>query len=467
MSQLTTDRNRWLHAIKMNKNPLTSSTNTQLIENYEFETVHMEGVRPFDGSKKKAIFLIYGHNKVPDMEIESFVNQNKSLFRFCDEVNWQGETLFSAFRDTLGGHLLELWDTTREDGSDWFDPGHADADEIEGVVRLLEAVLIQWTQDDSPGESLAKRIMNFQWKNHRTRGTYWRPSDFKQRLRTLWKLCDMLPSLGPQTSDRDKLRAVWDGLTEDARLYIKEEKGQDPFDTAGNGQAQMDWSDVFDLLNAYWNREFKKISDNFKEKRKRDDDDDDGDEDNNYGRRKKRRTGNGKESRRDNKRNKQRNGGSGGGDRNNRQGQGLSNFEKPCSLHEHLGERNHKYKDCIFCPTGKNFIQEKAHKYYESGKAPDWWKKTFEKKGLNSNSGPPQQQQQQQQQHFVQGQPSQHGTYSVLPYQQPLPPAPSQVAPVFASSTAPSAQPAQPPSQQLYSMQLGADGRSYFTPHTK
>ena len=52
----------------------------------------------------------------------------------------------------------------------------------------------------------------------------------------------------------------------------------DPFDAANFGLNPIVWTEVFDLLKVYWNREFKKTANNYVEnkriKRKREDDDD-------------------------------------------------------------------------------------------------------------------------------------------------------------------------------------------------
>ena len=103
----------------------------------------------------------------------------------------------------------------------------------------------------------------------------------------------MLPLIGDPTTDEAKLKTSWNGLTDEARDYIIDEKEVDPFDTENHGADQITYTDLFDLLEPFWNRKYKKKYENFVEdkkggKRKRDDDedaDDDDDDDGHYNRR--------------------------------------------------------------------------------------------------------------------------------------------------------------------------------------
>ena len=457
---MSTSRNAWLLAIKIQQNQITASSHEQLINKHNYAEQELEGRRA-DGSTKKSKFIKIGSKSALGDQAELFILQNETYVKFCTQVQWAPETVFETYGDDiLVGTLKTIWDTTRVNGHFWYDPNHPDAETMDGFIRLLGSVFIQWSKHDSPGDSLATRIMSLEWKNHHYRGTFYDPQDFKRRLSALWLLCDMLPHTGPATTDNAKLKAVWNGLTDDAQLYIKDEQREDPFDAANGGANEMDWTDVFDLLQPYWNREFKKISDNYQEKKRKREDDDENDDDANDDGRKNRRRKN--KYRNGDKRNgNQRNGGSKGGDKGDDRGTGKNPFYSQCKFHDN---HKHQYKDCIFCPTGSKFDADKAKKFYDSGRAPDWYKKTYEKKVLNSN-GPPQ-----QQQYFVQPQlQQQQGVYMAMPtaasasqsqQQLQLPPPPSQIAPTFTTSTANPA-PAQG-GQRLYTMQTDANGNNYF-----
>ena len=465
---MSTERKAWLQGIKIHPNQITTSSHYQLIKNHNFEEVEMEGRRP-DGSKKRIKFLRF-NQAAPGDEAEQFFKQNLKYVSFVEEVDWQPSTIFDSYGDTIAGDLKDIWDSTIADGHDWYDPAHADAETPVGFKRLVEATFIQWSKHDSPGESLATRIMGLKWRSHTDRGTYYDPEKFKRRLIALWRLCDNLPHTGQLTTDREKLKAVWEGLSDDAQLFIRQDRGLDPFDSANQGLNEIPWTDIFDQLIPFWNREFKKKSDAFVEKRKRDDDDDDNDGDDGHGRKSKRQRTSKNANRRNGryKGNNYRHGGNrnGNGDRNeeegsgNGQGSGSGPFNSQCKFHDH----RHKYKDCVFCPTGPKFMPDKAKKFYESGRAPDWYKRAYERKMSNRNGQ--QQQQQQQQQYFVQApqQQQQQQYFAALPaavpssqQQLPLPP-----APVFTTSA--SAAPSAPPShdQGLFKMQTDANGNQFF-----
>ena len=415
----------------------------------------MEGRRP-DGSKKRIKFLRF-NQAAPGDEAEQFFKQNLEYVRFVEEVDWQPSTIFDSYGDTIAGDLKEIWDSTIADGHNWYGPGHADAETLDGFKRLVEAVFIQWSKHDSPGESLATRIMGLKWRQHTDRGTLYHPDKFQRRLVALWRLCDNLPHTGQLMTDREKLKAVWDCLSDDAQW------GLDPFDTAHQGLNEAGWTDIFQELIPFWNREFKKKFDTFQEKRKRDEDDDDNDDDDGNGRKKKRQ----RTSKNANRRKNSRNGGNrnGNGERNEERGNGSGHFNAQCKLHEH---HRHKYKDCIFCPTGSKFLPDKAKKFYESGKAPDWYKRAYERKMSNGNGQ--QQQHQQQQQYFVQApqqQQQQQQYFAALPaavpssqQQLPLPPAP--VFTTTSASAAPSAPAPPAQNQALFTMQTDANGNQFF-----
>jgi len=479
MSSRPPTKKSWLFAFDIVRNPVTAANHKKRMEDHGFSEVHMQGTRTANNSKKFVDFLVFDQ-PIINKEAEIFVLQNVKFIGFCDETGLDDESRFDAFADTLDGTVKDLFNVIRNEGTRWYNPAHQDADTNEGFVRMLRALFVSWSKDPNPADSLATRILSFKWKNYHTRGTFYPPSEFKLRLQSLWRIHDMLPLVGATTTDEAKLKACWDGLTEEARDFINDEKDIDPFDTENNGVDAITYTDLFDLLDPYWNRNYKKRyesnSGNDKKggKRKRYDDDNDDDDDGHDNRRdrngKRQRTGKrngrgngkGKQNDKNGRRNEHRNGG------------GKNNFDAPCKLHEGA---NHSYKDCIFCPTGHNFKADRAKQYYESGKAPEWYKKTYQNRVLNNNGGG-NNQQQQQQQYFIQHQPE-SSFMAIAPAsapQQQLPPAvpqaalpaffaaqqaPSQIAPTFATGTTSTAQ---APRQQMYTLRTDASGKQYYVP---
>jgi hypothetical protein len=465
----------WVYAFKIQRNLVTTANFEKLTTEHGFSYVHMEGLRTANGSKKKVKFLVFD-NQVIDQEAEIFILQNEKFIQFADQTGLNDQSRFDAFAETIDGHVQELFHVIRNDGTQWYDPAHQDADTDEGFVRMLRALFVLWCKHNNPADSLATRILSFEWKNHTIRGTFYSPSAYKLRLQSLWRIHDMLPLIGDPTTDEAKLKTSWNGLTDEARDYIIDEKEVDPFDTENHGANQITYTDLFDLLEPFWNRKYKKKYENFVEdkkggKRKRDDDEDADDDDDDDGH-DNRRNRNGKRQRND----KRKGRGNGNGKRNDRNGRRndrgggkRNNFNAPCQLHEGGG---HPYKDCIFCPTGNNFKADRAKQFYESGKAPQWYKKTYESRVLNGNGGG-----KQQQQYLIQPQPG-ASFMAIAPAsapQQQLPPtvptyfagqgigqpAPGQLAPTFATGTTSTA-PAQ--KQQAYTIRTDASGKQYLVP---
>lgn len=466
MTSNTSKTNAWLYALRIQHNALTAANQTVLKEEHGFETVHMEGLRIANGSKRHVDFLVFA-SQVLDQEAEIFVLQNERFIQFAEETGLNDQSRFDAFSETIDGHVRDLFNVIRDHGSTWYDPGHADAHTDDGFLRILQALFVLWSKHDNPGDSLATRIMSLEWKNHTICGTFYRPSEFKLRLQGLWRIHDMLPRIGLPTSDEEKLRATWNGLTDEARDFIKDEKAVDPFDAAHFGANPVVWTDLYDLLEAFWNREFKKKFENFvedkKTKRKRDDDDDndddnthngdDNDDDDNYDSDDD-DDADSYDNRRNNRNGKQQR--TNGGGR-------VNYFNSPCTLHD---DGSHNYKDCIFCPTGHNFKAADAKQFYKSGRAPWWYKKTYETRILKHNGGGSPAQQQQQQ-YFLQPLHPQGASYmavapasaSQVPAVYANQPATNQFAPTYATGTT-SMAPAQ--NEPTYKLQTDVNGNQYF-----
>jgi len=276
MTSNTSKTDAWLYAVGIQPNALTSANQTELTTKHGFDTVHMEGLRA-NGSKKLVNFLVFTNQHL-NQEVEIFIKQTERFIQFADETNLNDQARFDAFSETIGGHVKDLFNVIRDDGTRWYDPGHDDADTNDGFAHMLKALFVSWSKHNNPADSLATRIMGLEWKNHTIRGTFYSPDDFKLRMQSLWRIQHMLPLIGAPTTDEAKLKASWNGLTDEAQDFIKDEKGVDPFDAANFGLDPIVWTDVFDLLKAYWNREFKKTANNYVEnkrtKRKREDDDD-------------------------------------------------------------------------------------------------------------------------------------------------------------------------------------------------
>lgn len=276
MTSNTSKTDAWLYAVGIQPNALTSANQTELTTKHGFDTVQMEGLRA-NGSKKRVDFLVFTNQHL-NQEVEIFIKQTERFIQFADQTNLNDQARFDAFSETIGGHVKDLFNVIRDDGTRWYDPGHADADTNDGFAHMLKALFVSWSKHNNPADSLATRIMGLEWKNHTIRGTFYSPDDFKLRMQSLWRINEMLPLIGAPTTDAAKLKATWNGLTDDAQDFIKDEKGVDPFDAAHFGLDPISWTDVFDLLKAYWNREFKKTANNYVQnkriKRKREDDDD-------------------------------------------------------------------------------------------------------------------------------------------------------------------------------------------------
>ena len=467
-------KDKWTNAFKINPHAstLANCNNQTLVEEHGYERVTLEGRRP-DNSKVFKNFVKFQSLKMDD-QAEIFLKQNKAFISFATECQQDDDTRFSAYKQTLDNYVADLYDVLLADGNFWYDPDHDDAENNDGFLRSVEALFMTWSDDNQPRASMATKILKFTWKGEQIHGTLYPPKLFRFRLQALWQLHDMLPENGPAVTDDQILRAVWDGLPDSAQDYIRYDLREDPFDSENDGADAWPWMKLFDNLTAYWNNNCKEkyySYDDKKNKRKRDDDD--GDDRRNKGPKRQR---NGRRNGR---------GGGNGNERNNDRANGdgkTNHFNKPCKLHENS---NHLYKDCIFCPTGEKFNAERAKKFYESGNAPGWYKKTYKRRIIDGkgNRNPKQQEQQQQpqQQFFFQPTPQQ-GTYMSFPattvstQQQSLPPVPSyfqqappQLAPTFATGTTSSASSltasaAASQQQPLYQLRTdAASGKQYFT----
>ena len=429
----------WLKGLKIHKNPVSRMGSSQLHEGFGSQL--LEGYRGGNpnNTKVKKLFPTFGAEEIPGMEVEQYIKTVNEFLQMSQRCAWDGLTRIETFPDILEDALKSIYETVREDGNDYYDPNHVDAETEEGFEHLLGAIFVEWVDDTAPAQALAERIKGFHWKDQQDNGTVMHPRKFKLRLKQLWKVVDDLPRPGmwPEPTPLEKAQAVWAGLTEDAKLYIKDTKETDPWDIENGGANTLSYEDILDMLVPYWNEKFKAIKEAHEEKiasKKRDRDEDDNED---SGRKGKRQRGN--------KGNRRNNGNGGGrknddeGDRRNGGARHQNNFEKDCTLSTHGDlQKKHPYGQCIFCPSSNNFLPDKAKKFYESGNAPGWWKKTYERRVLKKNSNT----QQQQQFH------AQDGTVYVAVTQQPTaaasaaaaPTSNGQVAPVFATgSSAPTA----------------------------
>lgn len=420
---------------------------------------------------KRTIDLAIYSNKYAGDDVENYFNQVSDWLKWSASVGWDAETCIDAFPEMLDGDLKRMFYRVREQGArSHYDPNHDDANTEEGLKRLLEAFFMEWVDHPAPANALQARILQFAWKNYKDD-----PKEMKHRLQDLWKLVDEFPSpvAFTRATNRDKLFSIWNGLTEGARDYIQEELNQDPFDEATGGVGEWDWTELLDTVRTYWTREYKNKA-NKKDRQqsgnKRDRDDDDN-EDEEKGNNKRRKNGRKRDNRKSN------GGRNNGGDDNNGGGKLTgSNFQKPCPHHTNLA-KNHTYGDCIYCPTGSNFKPEAAKKFYENGRngkpAPDWWKKTYERRVLRKS--PPEKEQVQQQFQVQQiQQPQGQVYYAGPPVGQQLPPAPAaatasyfaappgQVAPTFATGTSASATTSN--QNGTFRMASDASGNKYFVP---
>jgi hypothetical protein len=191
-------------------------------------------------------------------------------------------------------------------------------------------------------------------------------------------------------------------------------------DIKNGGLNPITCEDLFTSLDLKWTEEvLPKIREEANKpgnnKRKRDEDDDDNvpseggrkSHRSNYNGNRNRSNYNGNQDRRNNNGGRNRNGNRHGGNNNGGRNGNRDNkqdsknfYQQPCPIHD----GGHKYDDCIFRFGGRHFRSDRAEAFAKTGRAPEWWMKTYNKKGKwwsknnsnysNKNSSDPDQQQQ-------------------------------------------------------------------------
>lgn len=431
----------------------------------KFGSVEFEGYRNGDReqARKKKLFPMFENDHLGE-ETELFVRTNMAFIEYADEVGWDGRDKILNYRDLLGGKLRRKYRSVGWNGvHDHYDPDHADAETDDGFVRLLEAFFMEVTGHDNPAYAVQEKIKGMKYANQREHDTLMDPKHYKERIEDLMEVAEVLPhpSGWQPASDLDWLNAMFYGLPQDAQDYLKYVKEVDPFDAEHNGANRLDWDECLMEIRPWWVDNYQKIAEeNIKKKssNKRDRDDEDDDNRSN----KRRKTGNGG----------RKNSGAGKNNDKNGDDDKKNNFQKNCQLHSNA-RKPHKYGECIFCPSSKNFKQEAAIAVYNAGKTkagvtvPKWWKETMERRVLNKSNQKEQSEQPQQQQYLVQTgtpiQPQQGTAFAIVGQQQaqqmpPMPATqsvpPAQIAPTFATGV--------PSAQSRYKQVTDAKGNVYF-----
>ena len=258
----------WLNGFKVHKNQVTKMTSSQL--NEAFGSQLLEGYRGGDpnNAKLKKLFPTFGAEEIPGMEVEQYIKTVREFLQMAERCDWDGLARIETFPDILEDALKSIYETTREDGNEYYDPNHHDAETEEGFTHLLAAIFVEWVDDKAPAQALAERIKGFYWKNQQDSGTVMHPRKFKLRLKQLWKVVDDLPRPGqwPEPTPLEKAQAVWAGLTEDAKLYIKDTKDTDPWDIENGGANTLSYENILDLLVPFWNERYKKLKEAYEKK---------------------------------------------------------------------------------------------------------------------------------------------------------------------------------------------------------
>ena len=493
--QLTIPRKgQWHIALKFKPGPTHASVQTDLQLQDRFGVATVKGQAGAVSIKKP--FIKFGDPEFLTDEMERLIMQNKEFRNFGQRCNWAGNEYFENYKDICGRHLTKIYNKVITQGTEYFDPGHPQANTPAGFDMFLMAIFAEYVDHKAPAVVVSQKIKSFTYNTLREFDCPVRPKKVTERLDDLWELVDDLPAPGnwQVPDDDDKAQAVYAGLSKEAIAFITEEKNIDIFDAMNGGANHYTYGAIFELLEEFWQRKYREISEENQAKalsKKRDRDDDDDNEDSNgrptkRGRKNDHNNRNDRNSRRNNgdrnksngvgRRNDRRN------DRGNRNGGGRTNyFTQDCTLSTHGSSANpHQYRDCIFCPTGNNFKSDKAKKFYESGNAPDWYKKAYDKHVLKKSPSEqqPQQQQFNNQVQFhpqpgtmyyagvpaTQGNQSAPGTPSTVTVPSYFSNSPGQIAPAFATiQGAPAAPAAQgQATSNNWQMRRDAQGRVSF-----
>mmetsp|Transcript_24029 Transcript_24029/g.47728 ORF Transcript_24029/g.47728 Transcript_24029/m.47728 type:complete len:182 (+) Transcript_24029:352-897(+) len=133
----------WVYAFKLQRNLVTAANLEKLKAEHGFSSVHMEGLRIANGSKRHVDFVVFD-KQVIGQEAEIFILQNEQFIQFADQTGLNDQARFDAFAETIDGHVKELFHVIRNDGTQWYNPAHQDADTDEGFVRMLQALFVLW-----------------------------------------------------------------------------------------------------------------------------------------------------------------------------------------------------------------------------------------------------------------------------------------------------------------------------------
>ena len=493
--QLTIPRKgQWHIALKFKPGPTHASVQTDLQLQDRFGVATVKGQAGAVSIKKP--FIKFGDPEFLTDEMERLIMQNKEFRNFGQRCNWAGNEYFENYKDICGRHLTKIYNKVITQGTEYFDPGHPQANTPAGFDMFLMAIFAEYVDHKAPAVVVSQKIKSFTYNTLREFDCPVRPKKVTERLDDLWELVDDLPAPGnwQVPDDDDKAQAVYAGLSKEAIAFITEEKNIDIFDAMNGGANHYTYGAIFELLEEFWQRKYREISEEnqakaLSKKRDRDDDDDNEDSNDRPTKRGRKNDHNNRNDRNSRRNNGDRNKSNGGGrrndrrnDRGNRNGGGRTNyFTQDCTLSTHGSSANpHQYRDCIFCPTGNNFKSDKAKKFYESGNAPDWYKKAYDKHVLKKSPSEqqPQQQQFNNQVQFhpqpgtmyyagvpaTQGNQSAPGTPSTVTVPSYFSNSPGQIAPAFATiQGAPAAPAAQgQATSNNWQMRRDAQGRVSF-----
>ena len=462
MSQLTIQKKgQWQHALKFKPGPTHASNQTDLQLQGRFGVATVKGQAGAVSIKK--YFVKFGDPEFLTDEMERLIMQNKEFRNFGLRCNWNGNEYFQNYKDICGRHLTKIYNKVITQGTEYFDPGHPQAFTPDGFDRFLMAIFSEYVDHKAPAVVVSQKIKSFTYNTLREFDCPVRPKKVTDRLDDLWALVDDLPAPGnwQPPDDDDKAQAVYAGLSREAIAFIEEEKNIDIFDAINGGANHYTYAAIFAVLEEFWARKYREISEKnqakaLSKKRDRDDDTDEDDtkqqrinededayEDDRYeDDRYKDDSFSDVDNEDENDDNEDNSDDDNSDDDDNYNGGSsqLTFFQKPCTLAACAHSKAHDYGDCVFCPSGKNFCIQEARKLYDSKGAPGWWLRTYERRGLHKRNQEPQF-------HFV------------PVYYSGTPAAPGTIAPVFATgASAPAAQPAQATFQQV----RDAAGNVYF-----
>ena len=428
------NRNNWLlNYYKTTESKLSSNELQEKFGEYKLTVTDAEG-----DSAKLISHKISEFGRYAEVTLEFLQNYT----RFCDHNDVDGQRRFNKFHGFLQGTARDEWVRLIDHGHEHWEG--TDTSTNDQFLKALEAWTIMMTECRDPGNLQQQKLMMMAYKTFKQEGYLIKPTTFYKRWNQLWELSEFFPRVGAPLTELQKLDAMIMGVPQDWMEWVEKRQGVDVRDNANGGQNPITCEDLFTELDLKWTeavlpeikKEANKSSNN---KRKRDDDDDDDYEPSDGGRKRHRKNESGNQDRKNNNggnnRNGKRHGGNNNGGRNgnrNNKKDSKSFHQQQCPIHD----GGHKYDDCIFRFGGRNFRADRAEAFAKTGRAPEWWMKTYNKKGnwwsknnsnySNNNSSDPDQQQQffsqpapphqQQQFHMQQLPPAvQVPTYAAMP----------------------------------------------------